>query len=131
MLCLLLEASQFNNDWIGTCACNALQADLQEAVCDLLWSLAFNNSLVKEAVGRQGGISLILKALATHVASADLVKSACGALSNMCQSTYNQNLIAAHGGVKCILSALAVHRSNAALLPFAFDVLASLIVVSE
>lgn len=72
----------------------------QEAVCDLLWSLAFNNGLVKEVVGRQGGIALILKGMSSHLSSPELIKSACGALSNMCQNTYNQNLIAAHGGVR-------------------------------
>lgn len=69
-------------------------------MCDLLWSLAFNNGLVKEVVGRQGGIALILKGMSSHLSSPELVKSACGALSNMCQNTYNQNLIAAHGGVR-------------------------------
>lgn len=71
-------------------------------MCDLLWSLAFNNGLVKEVVGRQGGIALILKGMSSHLSSPELVKSACGALSNMCQNTYNQNLIVAHGGVRCV-----------------------------
>lgn len=75
-------------------------AATQEAVCDLLWSLAFNNGLVKEVVGRQGGIALILKGMSSHLSSPELIKSACGALSNMCQNTYNQNIIAAHGGVR-------------------------------
>ena len=72
----------------------------QEAVCDLLWSLAFNNGLVKEVVGRQGGIALILKGMSLHLSSPELVKSACGALSNMCQNSYNKSTIAAHGGVR-------------------------------
>ncbi|CAM9888827.1 unnamed protein product, partial [Discosporangium mesarthrocarpum] len=108
-----------------------LQARAGEAVCDLLWSLAFNNSLVKEVVGRQGGIALILRGLSCHLSSPDLVKSACGALSNMCQNTYNQNLIAAHGGIRTILSALHTHRQNSGLLPFVFDALASLIVGNQ
>ena len=29
---------------------------LQEAACDLIWSLAFNNNLVKEVIGRQGEV---------------------------------------------------------------------------
>lgn len=107
------------------------KADMQEAVCDLLWSLAFNNSLVKEVVGRQGGISLILKGLSLHIQSADLVKSACGALSNMCQNAYNQKLIADHGGVRSILAALTEHKANATLLPFIFDALASMVVGNE
>lgn len=69
-------------------------------MCDLLWSLAFNNGLVKEVLGRQGGIALILKGMSSHLSSPELIKSACGALSNMCQNIYNQNLIAAHGGVR-------------------------------
>lgn len=86
----------------STFACHACAVLLafQEAVCDLLWSLAFNNGLVKEVVGRQGGIALILKGMSSHLSSPEVVKSACGALSNMCQNTYNQNLIAAHGGVR-------------------------------
>lgn len=79
---------------------SSIAAKSQEAVCDLLWSLAFNNGLVKEVVGRQGGIALILKGMSSHLSSPELIKSACGALSNMCQNTYNQNLIAAHGGVR-------------------------------
>ena len=51
-------------------------------------------------MGRQGGIALILKGMSSHLSSPELIKSACGALSNMCQNTYNQNLIAAHGGVR-------------------------------
>lgn len=65
-----------------------------------MWSLAFNNALVKELVGKQGGIALILKGMSSHLSSPELVKSACGALSNMCQNAYNQDLIAAHGGVR-------------------------------
>ena len=104
---------------------------LQEAACDLIWSLAFNNNLVKEVIGRQGGIPVIIKGMRVHANSADLLKSSCGALSNMCQNTHNQSLIAAHGGISCILEALRRHKSNAALLPFIFDALASLIVGNE
>ncbi|CAM9531679.1 unnamed protein product, partial [Hapterophycus canaliculatus] len=75
---------------------HATRPDLQAwPFCDLLWSLAFNNGLVKEVVGRQGGIALILRGMSSHLSSPELIKSACGALSNMCQNTYNQNLIAA------------------------------------
>ncbi len=35
--------------------------DLLEASCDLLWSLAFNNTLVKDVVGRHGAVPIILK----------------------------------------------------------------------
>ena len=106
-------------------------AGMQEAACDLIWSLAFNNNLVKEVIGRQGGIPVILKGMRLHSRCADLLKSSCGALSNMCQNSHNQSLIAAHGGVSCILDSLRHHRSNSNLLPFVFDALASLIVGNE
>jgi hypothetical protein len=104
---------------------------LQEAACDLIWSLAFNNNLVKEVIGRQGGIPVIIKGMRTHAGCADLLKSSCGALSNMCQNAHNQSLIAAHGGTACILESLRRHAGNANLLPFVFDALASLIVGNE
>ena len=107
------------------------RADLLEAACDLLWSLAFNNPLMKEVIGRQGGIPAILKGVKMHPASADFLKSACGALSNMCQNAHNQSLIAAHGGVPCLLQVLHNHRAHTVLVPFVFDALASLIVGNQ
>jgi len=107
------------------------KVDLQEAACDLLWSLAFNNSLVKELVGRHGGIAVIIKGMQKHSASPDFLKSACGALSNMCQNAHNQNLIVTHGGITCLMKALGKHRTNPPLLPFLFDAMASLIVGNE
>jgi|TARA_B100000482_G_scaffold178377_1_gene149426 hypothetical protein len=104
------------------------RADLLEAACDLLWSLAFNNPLLKEVIGRQGGIPAIVKGMRIHPTSADFLKSACGALSNMCQNAQNQTVIAAHGGVPCLLQVLHNHRTNVVLVPFVFDALASLIV---
>ena len=77
--------------------------DLLEAACDLLWSLAFNNPLLKEVIGQQGGIPIILRGMKMHPATADFLKSACGALSNMCQNAHNQTLIASNGGIFCML----------------------------
>lgn len=66
-----------------------------------------------------------------HPGTADFLKSACGALSNMCQNSHNQALIAANGGIVCMLQVLKNHRSNTVLLPFTFDALASLIVGNQ
>ncbi|KAJ1458442.1 armadillo-type protein [Pelagophyceae sp. CCMP2097] len=107
---------------------HAARADLLEAACDLLWALAFNNALLKEVIGRQGGIAAIVHGMKMHPANADFLKSACGALSNMCQNVPNQDLISQHGGVPCLLRVLRDHRADVVLLPFAFDALASLIV---
>ena len=105
--------------------------DLLEAACDLLWSLAFNNSLVKDVVGRHGAIPVILKGMRVHSSNPSFLKSACGAVSNLCQICYNQNLIASSGGTKCLLDALEFHTKNSNVLPFVLDALASLIVGNE
>jgi hypothetical protein len=77
--------------------------DLLEAACDLLWSLAFNNPLLKEVIGQQGCIPVVLRGMRQHPTVADFLKSSCGALSNLCQNPHNQSLIAQHGGVQCML----------------------------
>ena len=79
------------------------RSDLLEAACDLLWSLAFNNPLLKEVIGQQGGIPIIIRGMKMHPGSTDFLKSACGALSNMCQNAQNQTLIATHGGIFCMV----------------------------
>ena len=83
---------------------------------------------MKEVIGRHGGIPVIIQGMRAHSMSADLLKSSCGALSNICQNRHNQTLIAAHGGTACILRALEDHHDQPSLLPFVFDALASLIV---
>lgn len=101
---------------------------LQAAICDLIWSLAYNNALVKEAVGRMGGVELVVDAMKHHSSQTALLKSACGALSNLCQTGENQMLIAGHGGVERLLAIASRHISEISLLPFVFDALASLVV---
>jgi len=71
--------------------------DVQESGCDLLWSLAFNNFAIKELVAKAGGSSVIVRALKRHCRSSEYIKSACGALSNMCQCKLNQDGVATQG----------------------------------
>jgi hypothetical protein len=85
--------------------------DLLEAACDLLWSLAFNNPLLKEVIGQHGGIPIILRGMKMHPSTADFLKSACGALSNMCQNAQNQTLIASNGGIYCMLQVHSWRRA--------------------
>ena len=107
------------------------KTDVQESGCDLLWSLAFNSAAVKEIIAKNGGPSVIVRALKRHCRSAEFLKSACGALSNMCQSKLNQDGIAAQGGLQPLVGSIHAHQSNSKLLPFIFDALASLIVSNE
>lgn len=107
------------------------KCDVQESGCDLLWSLAFNNNVVKETIAKYGGPSVLVRALKRHNRSADFLKSACGALSNMCQCRQNQDGVASQGGLQPLVGAIHSHQANGKLLPFIFDAIASLIVGNE
>jgi len=61
----------------------------------------------------------------------EFLKSACGALSNICQSKLNQEGVASLGGLQPIIGSLHIHQNNNKLLPFIFDAIASLIVGNE
>lgn len=107
------------------------KSDIQESGCDLLWSLAFNNATVKEIIAKHGGPSVLVRALKRHGRSPDFLKSACGALSNICQSKLNQEGVASLGGLQPLVGSIHAHQNNEKLLPFIFDALASLIVSNE
>lgn len=66
------------------------KVDVQEAGCDLLWSLAFNDIQTKEIIAKHNGASVLVRALKRHTKNADFLKSACGAISNICQYRENQ-----------------------------------------
>jgi hypothetical protein len=107
------------------------KTDVQESGCDLLWSLAFNNAPVKEIIAKYGGASVVVRGLKRHSRAAEFLKSACGAMSNMCQSKLNQEGVSAQGGLQPLVVSIHAHQSNSKLLPFIFDALASLIVSNE
>jgi len=107
------------------------KTDVQESGCDLLWSLAFNNTAVKDIIAKHGGASVLVRAIKRHSKSPDFLKSACGALSNMCQSKVNQEGVATQGGLQPLVGSIHAHQNNSKLLPFVFDALASLIVSNE
>ncbi len=110
---------------------HADKCDLQEAGCDLLWSLAFNNTPIKEIIAKFSGSSVVVRALKRYNKSPEFLKSACGALSNICQCRQNQEGVAVQGGLQPLVSAIHSHQSNGKLLPFIFDAVASLIVSNE
>lgn len=102
--------------------------DVQESGCDLLWSLAFNNTAIKDIIEVNRGASDVVTALKRHSKSAVFLKSACGALSNMCQSKANYEAVASQGGLRTLVEATNTHQTNGKLLLFVFDALASVIV---
>jgi hypothetical protein len=107
------------------------RTDVQEAGCDLLWSLAFNSNVVKEIIAKYNGAVVLVRALKRHSRSADFLKSACGALSNICQFRSNQDAVALQGGLQPLVGSIHIHQTNNKLLPFIFDAIASIIVNNE
>lgn len=107
------------------------RTDVQEAGCDLLWSLAFNSTNVKEIIAKYNGAIVLVRALKRHSRSPDFLKSACGALSNICQYRANQEAVAYQGGLQPLVGSIHIHQTNAKLLPFIFDAIASIIVNNE
>lgn len=107
------------------------RTDVQEAGCDLLWSLAFNSNVVKEIIAKYNGAVVLVRALKRHTRSPDFLKSACGALSNICQWRQNQEAVASQGGLQPLVGSIHIHQTNAKLLPFIFDAIASIIVNNE
>jgi hypothetical protein len=105
--------------------------DVQEAGCDLLWSLAFNNVAIKDIIADNCGASVVVSALKRHSKSGDFLKSACGALSNMCQNKMNQEAVSCQGGLRPLVESINTHQANGKLLLFIFDALASVIVGNE
>jgi hypothetical protein len=105
--------------------------DVQESGCDLLWSLAFNNTAIKDIIAVNGGASVVITSLKKHLKSAMFLKSACGALSNMCQSKANQEAVASQGGLRPFVDAINTHQTNGKLLLFVFDAIASVIVGND
>lgn len=104
------------------------RVDIQETGNDLLWSLAFNNPLMKDMLIPYEGAVVIIKGLKRHVRNPEFVKSACGALSNICQHPHHQQVVALQGGLQPLVSALQLYQNNTKLLPYLFDAAASVIV---
>ena len=110
---------------------HADRIDVQESGCDLLWSLAFNNTAIKEIIAANDGARVVVSALKKYSKSAVFLKSACGALSNMCQSKVNQEAVARQGGLRSLVDAVTTHKNDGKLLLFIFDSLASVIVGND
>lgn len=103
-------------------------AKIQEAGCDLLWSLAFNNTAVKENIRKSGGVVIVLEAMKNHMGEAEMIKSALGTLSNLCQIKETQKMVGHMDGIQVIIAVIQLYNSNIKILPMAIDTLASIMV---
>lgn len=106
---------------------HADRLDVQEVGCELIWSLAFKNSVVKDMFAKLGGALVIVRALRRHSRSADFLRNVCGAISNVSQCRLNQESVCAQGGLAPLVAAVHVHIENPKILPFIFDALAAVL----
>lgn len=104
---------------------------LLTSACDLLWTLAFNDSRVKERIRVEGGIEVVIQILRHHPEEQPLIKSALGSLSNLCQLPDNQLLIGQSSGIDHVLVILQSTHASEEIIQLALDTLASVIVAHE
>lgn len=116
---------------LNAMSCHMDKVEIQESGCDLVWSLAFNDLPTKEIIAKHGGSSVLVRALKRHSRNPEFLKSACGAISNICQCRTNQEGISAHGGLQPLISSIQLHQNNELIIPYLFDAIASLIVGNE
>jgi hypothetical protein len=136
----IMSRDPSNKDFIATSGMNCVlksmsnhleRVDVQEVGCDLIWSLAFNSNETKDVLASLNGTAVLVRGLKKHSKNANFMKSACGALSNICQAKKNQDGVALQGGLQPLVGAIHTHQLNGKLLPFIFDAIASLIVNNE
>ena len=102
--------------------------ELLESICDLFWNISFNHTKVKELVAKFEGVQLIITAIHTHGTSVQLIKSALGALSNICQLKESQRQFGRGNGITVLLHIARQHTNDLHLIPMACDALSSAMV---
>jgi len=67
----------------------------------------------KVEIGKQGGISALVLAMAMHRNNAGVQETGCAALLNLAVNDANEVEIGKNGGIDAIVKALELHRGNA------------------
>eukprot|EP00547_Thalassionema_nitzschioides_P004929 CAMPEP_0194200500 /NCGR_PEP_ID=MMETSP0156-20130528/1075_1 /TAXON_ID=33649 /ORGANISM="Thalassionema nitzschioides, Strain L26-B" /LENGTH=339 /DNA_ID=CAMNT_0038925505 /DNA_START=205 /DNA_END=1224 /DNA_ORIENTATION=+ len=81
---------------------------IQEKGCEKLWIQSWEDEN-SAAIGRVGGIPILLLAMSTHPASQALQQSGCEALRNLALNDYNRDSIKENGGINIIVQAMIKH----------------------
>mmetsp|Transcript_29337 Transcript_29337/g.44407 ORF Transcript_29337/g.44407 Transcript_29337/m.44407 type:complete len:346 (+) Transcript_29337:265-1302(+) len=81
---------------------------IQEKGCEKLWIQSWEDEN-SAAIGRVGGISILLQAMSTFPASQGLQQSGCEALQNLALNDYNRDAIKENGGINIIVQAMIKH----------------------
>ena len=107
------------------------KTDVQESGCDLIWSLAFNNTAVKDTIAKHGGASVLVKSFEETQQKCRILKVGLRCLVQHVSVSFESRGNRITGRVAALVGSIHVHQNNQKLLPFIFDALASLIVSNE
>eukprot|EP00542_Grammatophora_oceanica_P020640 CAMPEP_0194047646 /NCGR_PEP_ID=MMETSP0009_2-20130614/25090_1 /TAXON_ID=210454 /ORGANISM="Grammatophora oceanica, Strain CCMP 410" /LENGTH=419 /DNA_ID=CAMNT_0038693315 /DNA_START=471 /DNA_END=1730 /DNA_ORIENTATION=- len=82
---------------------------IQEKGCEKLWIQSWDDEN-SSAIGRVGGISILLNAMANFPTSQRLQQSGCEALQNLALNDFNRDAIVENGGIRVIVNAMNNHQ---------------------
>jgi hypothetical protein len=82
---------------------------IQERGCEKLWIQSWDDEN-SSAIGRVGGIHILLNAMANFSQSQRLQQSGCEALQNLALNDFNRDAIVENGGIRVIVNAMTNHR---------------------
>jgi hypothetical protein len=98
---------------------------VQERGCERLWILSWEEEN-SAAVGRVGGIPIVLDAMARFPMNAHLQQCSCESLQNLAVNDYNRREICNLGGVVLIVQAMMRHEQVAGIQQCGCTALASI-----
>lgn len=105
-------------------------SQVQEMGCERLWILTWEDDNAA-AVGRVGGISLILDAMIRFPMNAHLQQCGCESLQNLATNEYNREVICERQGVNVIVKAMMRHYKVAGIQQSGATALTSLAIQKE
>lgn len=103
---------------------------IQERGCEKLWIQSWDDEN-SSAIGRVGGIHILLNAMSNFSRSQRLQQSGCEALQNLALNDFNRDAIVENGGIRVIVNAMTNHRDVVGVQQCGCTALANLAASSE
>ena len=103
---------------------------IQERGCEKLWIQSWDDEN-SSAIGRVGGIHILLNAMGNFAQSQRLQQSGCEALQNLALNDFNRDAIVENGGIRVIVNAMTTHRDVVGVQQCGCTALANLAASSE
>lgn len=116
---------------LGMMKAHLLVADLQQAACNALRNLVFENYDNQVKTVLSGGLKQVYAAMKAHAASAAVQEVACGALMNLAVTEDSVVRIVSSGGLELVYAALDGHSASVAVQKAACRALGNLAVHAD